>query len=120
MIVLGEPGSSSLSVGDAVTKSSSKPLKLKKLGAVPAVAVQLTAADIMRLSLQPGLLSITEDAPMASAGYSNPQRWPLASGLAKLWSDVEKAGAEAAGDRRRRHRASTPPAPTSAAASSPR
>ncbi len=94
VIVLGEPGSSSLSVSDAVTKSSTKTLKLKKLGAVPAVAVQLTAADITRLSLQPGLLSITEDAPMASAGYSNPQRWPAASGLAKLWSDVEKVGAK--------------------------
>ena len=94
VIVLGEPGSSSLSVSDAVTKSSTKTLKLKKLGAVPAVAVQLTAADIMRLSLQPGLLSITEDAPMASAGYSNPQRWSAASGLAKLWSDVEKVGAK--------------------------
>jgi serine protease AprX len=29
---------------------------------------------------------------MASAGYSNPQRWPSASGLARLWSDVDKAG----------------------------
>ncbi len=93
VIVLGEPGSSSASVGDTVTKSSGKPLKLKKLGVVPAVAVQLSAADIMRLSLQPGLLSITEDAPMVSAGYSNAQPWSAVSGIAKLWADAEKAGA---------------------------
>ena len=41
---------------------------------------------------------------MISAGYSNPQRWPVASGLAKLWSDVDKAGATPPCDRRRRHR----------------
>ncbi len=93
VIVLGEPGTSAVSVADAVTKSSSKPLKLKRLAIVPAVAVQLSWGDVMRLSAQPGLLSITEDAPMVSAGYSNPQRWPAVSGLAKLWTDVEKAGA---------------------------
>ena len=92
MIVLGEPGSTSTSVGDAITKSSSKPLKLKKLGVVPAVAVQLSAAEIMRLSLQPGLLSITEDAPMVSAGYTNPQPWSVVSGIAKFWPDADKLG----------------------------
>ena len=94
VIVLGEPGSSSSSVGDLVTKSSSKPLKLKKLGVIPAVAVQLSATEIMRLSLQPGLLSITEDAPMVSAGYSNPQRWSAVSGIAKLWPAAEKTGGQ--------------------------
>ena len=75
--------------------SSSKPLKLKRFAVVPAVAVQLSPAlSVMRLSPQPGLLSITEDAPMVSARYSNPQRWPSVSGLAKLWSDVEKARAQ--------------------------
>jgi len=93
VIVLGQPGSSSTSVGDTVTKSSSKPLKLKKLGVIPAVAVQLSAADITRLSLQPGLLSITEDAPMVSAGYSNPQPWSVVSGIAKLWPDADRLGA---------------------------
>ena len=92
VIVLGERGTSSSSVGNSVSASSSKPLKLKHFGAVPAVAAQLSYGEVMRLSAKPGLLSITEDAPMASAGYSNSQRWPLASGLGKLWSDVEKAG----------------------------
>ena len=82
------------SVGDTVTKSSSKPLKLKNLGAVPAVAFSSLPPTSCAFRLQPGLLSITEDAPMASAGYSNPQRWSAASGLAKLWSDVEKVGAK--------------------------
>ena len=91
VIVLGEPGSSSVSMGEAVSKSSSKPLKLKHFGAVPAVAVQLSAAEILRLSLQPGVLSITEDAPMASAvsSYDNPQPWSAVSGLAKLWPDID-------------------------------
>ena len=44
VIVLGEPGSTADFVRDAISKSSSKPLKLKKLGVVPAVAVQLSAA----------------------------------------------------------------------------
>ena len=93
VIVLGERGTSSSSVANSVSASSSKTLTQKRFGAVPAVAVQLTWGEVMRLSAQPGLLSITEDAPMTSAGYSNPQRWPAASGLGKLWSDVEKVGA---------------------------
>ena len=28
---------------------------------------------------------------MASAGYTNPQRWPLASGLATLWPQASSA-----------------------------
>ena len=65
------------SVGDPVSKSSSKPAEAEE-ASVPSRPSPSSsrAADVMRLSLQPGLLSITEDAPMASAGYSNPQRWP--------------------------------------------
>jgi serine protease AprX len=92
VIVLGERGTSSSSVANSVSANSSVTRTLKRFVAVPAVAVQLTWGEVMRLSAQPGLLSITEDAPMVSSGFSNPQRWPAVSGLAKLWSDVEKAG----------------------------
>jgi serine protease AprX len=92
VIVLGERDSSSRAVADAVYRSSSTPLKVTRFNTVPAVAVQLRAVDVMRLSLQPNLLSITEDAPMASAGYSNTQRWPLATGLSRLWTQTTIPG----------------------------
>ena len=42
---------------------------------------------------------------MASAGYSNTQRWPLATGLARLWTRRRDGRrAQDTGDRRRRHR----------------
>ena len=92
VIVQGERGSSSRSVADAVGRSSSRVLRMKRFGAIPAVAVELRALDVARLVRQPNLLSITEDAPMASAAYTNPQRWPLASGLGRLWSRASNAG----------------------------
>jgi serine protease AprX len=88
VIVLGGSGSSSRSVA----RSSSQTVAQRRFSAIPAVAVQLRAVDIMRLSLQPNLASITEDSPMASAAYTNTQRWPLASGFARLWPQTSDNG----------------------------
>lgn len=93
VIVQGRRGTSSRSVADAVARSSSRALRVQSFSSVPAVAVEIRAQDVFRLMRQPGILSITEDAPMVSAAYSNPQTWPLASGVASLWTRTADVGA---------------------------
>ena len=93
VIVQGQRGNSSRSVADAVARSSSRAHRMQRFSSVPAVAVELRAQDVQKLVRQPGILSITEDAPMVSAGYTNPQAWPLASGVASLWTRSDDVGA---------------------------
>ena len=121
VIVQGEPGSTSTSVGDAVTKSSSKSAEAEEARRRPRrrrPAHRLPRSCSARS--QPGMLSITEDAPMVSGGLQQSAAVASTSPASRSTGpDDDRLGAP---DRRRSPSstpASTRPAPTSAAASSP-
>jgi serine protease AprX len=59
----------------------------KRLETISAVAADLTGAQLLALAEHPDVLAITRDAPVvtSSLAYSNLQKWPYVSGVARFW-----------------------------------
>ena len=59
---------------------------------IPAAAVNITGRNLLQLAGRAGILSITPDAPVATAdystvdGYQNAEMWPQTTGVSSLWS----------------------------------
>jgi serine protease AprX len=63
----------------------------KKFDLIDGVALELSAKQLNKLRLIPGLI-ITEDAPVGGNGsFSTKQLWPVETGVNKLWSNTETA-----------------------------
>jgi serine protease AprX len=52
---------------------------------VEGVAAQLTGRQILKLAYEQDIGAITSDVPVALSGYSNKQRWPMVTGIKKVW-----------------------------------
>jgi serine protease AprX len=77
--------SGSSSANEATVKSRVK----RQFRTVSAVALTLSGKQILRVANMRGIESITLDAPVELAGYSNKQLWAQASGVSKLWPQIE-------------------------------
>ena len=72
--------------GGSVTAEARVKARIKaQFRTVPAVAVTLSGAQLLRIADRPGVHAITPDAPVELSNYSNKQLWPLATGVAKTW-----------------------------------
>ncbi|MGH3114220.1 MAG: S8 family serine peptidase, partial [Gaiellaceae bacterium] len=57
----------------------------KRFASVDGVAAQLTGRQILKLAHEDDIGAITSDVPVVLSGYSNKQRWPLVTGVKKVW-----------------------------------
>ena len=101
VIVQGKPKHSSDAVADevsseAASRGSQAHSIRRRFASISGVAADLTGAEIVKLAAHPGILAITQDAPVQLADlgtpYTNGQLWPYASGVAKFWP-LANAGA---------------------------
>ena len=94
VIVQGDPGHRSRDVGadveDTTQAVNGQALGLKRrFTSIDGVSADLTGKQILRLSHKRGILAISVDQPVritSVPAYSSLQRWPYASGVAKLWT----------------------------------
>jgi serine protease AprX len=71
----------------------------RRFDSISGVATELSGAEIVKLAARPGILAITEDAPVrledAQSTYTSNQLWPFASGVAKYWQPASVGGLQA-------------------------
>jgi serine protease AprX len=104
VIVQGKRGQSTAEVGDhvraevAADGGQAQGIR-RRFASISGVAAELTGAEIVRLAVHPGILAITEDAPVRlddlQSIYTSNQLWPFASGVAKFWQPASVGGLQA-------------------------
>jgi serine protease AprX len=102
VIVQGKRGRSTADVGQEVGAAKGQAQGIRRrFAAISGVAAELTGAEIVKLAGQPGILAITEDAPVrledSQSIYTSDQLWPYASGVAKFWQPASVGGLQAPG-----------------------
>jgi serine protease AprX len=94
VIVQGDPGHKSRAVGDDVEETTQavngQAIGLeRRFTSIDGVSAELTGKQVLKLSHKHGILSISVDQPVritSAPMYSSLQRWPYASGVARLWT----------------------------------
>jgi serine protease AprX len=96
VIVQGDPGHRSRSVGDdVVAATQSEPgqsvgLK-RRFVSIDGASAELTGKQVLKLAHKRGILAISVDQPVRITSvplYASLQRWPYASGAAKFWTQL--------------------------------
>src|SRR3954447_4476561 len=96
VIVEGDPGHRSRAVGDDVEDTtqavSGQAVGLRRrFTSIDGVSADLTGRQVLRLSHKRGILPISAAQPVeitSAPAYTSLQRWPYASGVAKLWTQL--------------------------------
>jgi serine protease AprX len=104
VIVQGKRGQSTADVEDdvraevAADRGQAQGIR-RRFASISGVAAELTGAEIVSLAVHPGILAITEDAPVrlddSQSIYTSNQLWPYASGVAKFWQPASVGGLQA-------------------------
>jgi serine protease AprX len=66
-----------------------------RFATISGTAAELTGRQIVALMHDPKVASITADARIRMAGYSNSQQWPYQSQLSKFWDQIQNSGVQA-------------------------